>query len=251
MLVAGIDPGGTTGYCLIQAPMQLIYYGEGEDRAKLLAWILLNRPDVIVVEDYRLYPGMGEATAWSNFPAVKVISALEELCEREGIELIKQSTSNKERITDKILKKAGLYKPSYPHANDAMRHALFFLWFRNGYIEDSEVKKILEEIAQEESIKAKNFLKESSIMKEVRKLSVMSALFFDDKKSPSDIKREEIAFISLVPKQEFYHIYNDCKNLDKSYLPVLKEWLSGTWQLCPECWEKYKTRSILKMSPWE
>ena len=167
MRVAAIDPGGFTGYCIIDAPVTLIESGQGSERAKILALCLSYEPDVVVVEDFKPQAGLPE---WSPLPAPKVIGALEELCEREGVKLVTQVPAMKSRIDNTILQIANLWQRGRPHANDAIRHALYYLWFKQGYEHAEEVQRILKQRISLVKARREEFHTNESLAQSRRKL---------------------------------------------------------------------------------
>lgn len=138
-LIVAVDPGSTTGLAALEPPARLLWSGEEVDRPKVVAWIRHQRPDVLVVEDFRPYAGL---PAWVSLPAPKVIGVLEELRDAEGLFVVRQAPSAKRMFPDALLRAAGFHKPGQPHANDAVRHALHYAWFTLGHRAHPEVQAI-------------------------------------------------------------------------------------------------------------
>lgn len=137
-LIAAIDPGSTTGVALLESPATLLGAGQEQDRAKVVAWVRKVQPDVLVVEDFKPYTGL---PSWTKLPAPKLIGILEEL----GLNLVQQSPSVKKRFPDLLLKTAGMFTPGQPHANDAVRHALYYAWMTRDGTQALEVQDIYRE----------------------------------------------------------------------------------------------------------
>lgn len=133
--VLAIDPGETTGWALFcnttmdrhgqlqtslfpQAPVTLCSHIE--------AW----KPDVVVIEDYRVYKWKTDSHAWAALHTPKLIGVVEYFCYINKIPLTKQSAQvGKGFCTDERLKEWGLYQVAMRHANDAIRHACQYLMF--------------------------------------------------------------------------------------------------------------------------
>jgi len=137
-LIVAIDPGSTTGVAVLRPPLELVGVGEETDRAKVVAWIRRVQPETLVVEDFKPYAGL---PTWTPLPAPKLLGILEEL----GFELVYQSPSIKKRFPDALLKIAELHTPGKPHANDAVRHALYYCWMTQKYLDHPTVQDIYRE----------------------------------------------------------------------------------------------------------
>lgn len=85
--------------------------------------------DVLVVEEFRLYPKHAAAQAWSKFGTVEVIGVLKEWCRREEVELVMQPASIK-KSTVAILRSHGKKMRSHgsgAHARDAELHGWHYI----------------------------------------------------------------------------------------------------------------------------
>lgn len=144
-LVLGVDPGGTTGLCLVEIidsktlPKVVATYQipdwHGLDR-------ILDTPGIshVVAEDFRLFPGKAGSQVGSQFIAAKVIGVLEYLCEQRERRVILQPASVKVFFDNKKLMENG-YVPTgkehktteWRHALDSIRHVLYWLHFQYNY----------------------------------------------------------------------------------------------------------------------
>lgn len=128
--VLALDPGDTTGWC--------VFDGGELNRADQMPGTPLNiaklidaaKPDVVVIEEYRIYGWMTQQHAWSDVPTLRLVGAAELACAERGVALVKQSPKNvKPFCTDEKLKRWEIFQTRRKHANDAIRHAAFFLLF--------------------------------------------------------------------------------------------------------------------------
>ena len=130
-----LDPGSTTGVAVIQPPATLLFAGQEWDRSELLTWVRRQRPEAVVVEDFRPYEGL---PTWADMPAPRFIGALEEL----GLKVVKQQPTCKRTFPNELLEAAGMLQRGKPHANDAIRHGLYYTWFTLGHLKDEAVQAI-------------------------------------------------------------------------------------------------------------
>jgi len=86
--------------------------------------------NVIVYEDYKIYPGKLKLHSFSDIPTLKVIGVIEYFCDQNNIKVIKQLASTAKGFCTNIkLKEWGFYQKGKPHANDAIRHGCHALLF--------------------------------------------------------------------------------------------------------------------------
>lgn len=123
MKLLAFDPGQTTGWARFE---DTILTGAGTLSGLGAVWGLLTdfKPDKIVMEGFRLYPGRAAAKIYSSFPEIEVIGVIRLFAELHGIVLIEELASEaKQRYPDDRLKSMDLYIPN-KHARDAVRHGL-------------------------------------------------------------------------------------------------------------------------------
>lgn len=121
-----LDPGDTTGWAVLDYGA-LTSCGQTAGTAKGLTELLdVHQPEVVLFEEYRLYPWKAQSQSFSNLPTARLIGALELLCEQRQLPLIGQTAQQaKGVIDDAKLKELHLYQTSKRHANDAIRHAVY------------------------------------------------------------------------------------------------------------------------------
>lgn len=144
--ILGVDPGGTTGLCLVEAvepktrPVVVATYQipdwHGLDK-------ILDTPGIshVVAEDFRLFASKAGAQVGSQFIAAKVIGVLEYLCEQRDKPLVLQPASNKVFFDNRKLLENGYIPGDYQkkttewrHAIDSIRHVLYWLHFQHRYV---------------------------------------------------------------------------------------------------------------------
>jgi hypothetical protein len=85
-----------------------------------------NGIDAIICESFQYRPHLPKA----NLTPVEVIGVVKEWCRQNSVKYFPQTPAmGKGFYTDDRLKERQLYKVGKPHANDAMRHLMFFMNF--------------------------------------------------------------------------------------------------------------------------
>lgn len=126
--ILGVDPGGTTGFCVIEyGPDSKPVLKEAWQEAGGLGGVLAIRDkiikhEIVVCESFTLRPGV----KMPDLSPVYIIGALEALMPYQD-SLVYQQPSAKVLCPDDKLKKIGMYQVAKPHANDAIRHAIIYL----------------------------------------------------------------------------------------------------------------------------
>lgn len=114
--VMGIDPGGTTGICII-AEHKIEWADELHSLAAVVQCIVKRRPDLIVLEDY-----LGSRPGRNYRDPVTVIGAVQAIAHLLAIPVVLQVPSDQERFRD-TLRKAH----RSPHVRSALAHVAFYL----------------------------------------------------------------------------------------------------------------------------
>jgi hypothetical protein len=133
--IIGLDPGQTTGACLFQGSILLdarqIESGLMPQAAENVgAYIYHNKPDIVVMENYKVYEWKTKDHAWASLHTPRLIGALEYFCYAFHFPLVKQMAQMpKGFCTDDKLQKWGYWKPGQRHARDAIRHAVYYMLF--------------------------------------------------------------------------------------------------------------------------
>lgn len=128
-----IDPGETSGWALfvngdLRNSSTIEWTAEyGWD--PVIEKIIEVNPDIVVCEEYRIYSGKRLAQAYSAVETVRIIGAIEFICRKYKIRLVKQMASGvKGFCNNDRLKKWGYYIKNR-HARDAVRHGCYYLLF--------------------------------------------------------------------------------------------------------------------------
>ncbi len=130
------DPGHTTGWAHYQG-FTLGKSGEIDTdditKATMEVELLISEfaPDMIVIEDYRVYKWRAKHHAGSDMLTTRVIGCIETLAIMSQYpHVIKQPAHiAKGFCSDKKLREWGFYRKGEKHARDAIRHGAFYLLF--------------------------------------------------------------------------------------------------------------------------
>ncbi len=132
MIVLSLDPGETTGY----AVLDFDYFPVARDHSLgviesgvISKWRGISKmmavftPEVVVAEQYRLYPGLAKQQSFSTMVVARVLGVIEFLCEEANIPLIEQASS-----VGKSFKLPTEMHAEYrnAHIRDCLRHALAY-----------------------------------------------------------------------------------------------------------------------------
>lgn len=145
MLVLGVDPGETFGVALIRAPMKCEYAAQIKPTQFREVCEQL-RPNIVVFESFLLYPSTAASLSYSSLRTAGYCQHIQDVCKDLGIKVTQQPAAVRNRITNELLKAAKVYRTSSPHLNDALRHALFYLWFTRGYSADVVVEEVMRSV---------------------------------------------------------------------------------------------------------
>lgn len=130
------DPGHTTGWAAFQG-FELVKSGQidttsVENAASEVARLIKEYPpDLVVMEDYRVYKWRAKHHVGSEMLTTRIIGCIETICIINSIfDIIKQPAHiAKGFCTDKRLREWGFYVKGERHARDAIRHGCYYLIF--------------------------------------------------------------------------------------------------------------------------
>lgn len=127
--VMAVDVGGTSGWCAVRLPNFEATVGQVKDVDTLLCVLETHKPEVVIVEDFRLYPEQAKSLSRQRLYIGETIGMIALWCERNQVELIRQSASMGKVITRELLERLGLWSltRNMPHARDAARHLVVWL----------------------------------------------------------------------------------------------------------------------------
>lgn len=137
--VLAVDPGETTGYCLIEAndgSVMLATHGSWSGlepylEPTALASNLIKSASIVIVEDFRIYPHAAQAMIGRELFAPKELGRIELVCEIWSKPLHYQMASEAKQIWNNrrfVEKLPAFYQAiTNIHARDAARHALCYI----------------------------------------------------------------------------------------------------------------------------
>jgi len=125
MQILSFDPGLTTGWAYLDTVQNRLWYGQFENWQEVEELMAPPRElppqvDIVIAEEFRLYPHIGDRLKWQTFPASEVIGVIKFLAECYNLPLYMQPAAMAKKL--KLAEKLGM-----KHAEDAVRHALAFL----------------------------------------------------------------------------------------------------------------------------
>lgn len=133
-LLFAIDPGETCGYASFIDGR--LHYAAQEKGTGVVDLMTMYEYDIIVYEDYKIYPRKLKLHSFADIPTLKIIGIIEYVCASDEIlsysvkKVIKQLASTAKGFCTNIkLKEWGFYQKGRPHANDAIRHGCHALLF--------------------------------------------------------------------------------------------------------------------------
>jgi len=132
--IAAIDPGETTGLCCFRGHTlddvrQITTKNVANGAWDIRQWLHDRQPDMVVMEDYRVYSWKAKDHAWQALHTPKLIGALEYICMIDEFPLhLQMAQQAKGFCTDQKLKIWEVYNTGR-HARDAIRHAIYYLLF--------------------------------------------------------------------------------------------------------------------------
>lgn len=137
MIVLGVDPGKTTGVCMLRTgkTIEVIMAEQIPWETRLEDfWALLTAtfreelpvPQYIVVENFRLRPGRAMEQVGSTFPSVEIIGLIEAFgyVTKNFFQIVYQEPGAISRVA--ILPEHAHFFTGLQHAADAYKHARYF-----------------------------------------------------------------------------------------------------------------------------
>lgn len=127
-MILALDPGGTTGHASYfpeEDPAFVVGQVQPDQLWEFLQLSLQFKMKLIICESFNYRP-----KAWADLTPVECIGVIKEFARHTEIPTIFQTPEQgKHFFTDDRLKERKLYRKKMPHANDALRHLLYFLEF--------------------------------------------------------------------------------------------------------------------------
>lgn len=131
MKILAIDPGKTTGFYIANRAQGIDMDSGAGQAPQEDIWRLLDglKPEVVVIEKFSFRGGHTKI----DYSPAEVIGVVREWCRQKDVDLHFQTPSQaKHYWGDERLKERNLYNVGMPHANDAVRHFLYFTEFGGG-----------------------------------------------------------------------------------------------------------------------
>jgi len=123
MIIVGIDPGGTTGICIVTVNPDedpTIIGIEATNSSGVANIIFCHEPDLVVIEDYIIGP---RASVRQTHDAIEIIGVVEYICSEINIPVIRQSPS----ILSRARKFVKRDVHSSRHVKSAYAHIIYYL----------------------------------------------------------------------------------------------------------------------------
>lgn len=133
MYCVALDPGGTTGVCIVQSAeypwaLKAMQIGPHEHHSGLLKLLTLWKPDLIICESFE---NRSHDAAW--LVSAQYEGVVKAYCGLANSKLVLQNASTGKAFwSDGKLRQHGLYVPRMTHARDAVRHYLYWRTFKLG-----------------------------------------------------------------------------------------------------------------------
>lgn len=129
MKLIGIDPGVTTGWASYDTERWSGLCGECRGLEDVRNVLDAYLPDVVVLEQFRLFPWKAKQQSWSNMPAAEISGIVDLWCRDHMVVLCRQTPGLRKTVPNEWLKALGLWKPSRgkPHARDAAKHLASYI----------------------------------------------------------------------------------------------------------------------------
>lgn len=144
MRIMTFDPGESTGWCVYDTHSKFIDGGTLIKQHTVVAEAIARyKPDVVVYESFKLYPGKAKSLSWNSFYPCEVIGVIKYICMENAIPMEEQAPSVKkyaggfrERWVElqQRLKDDGW--PVTEHVKDAYLHLEYYLRFKRKEIEE-------------------------------------------------------------------------------------------------------------------
>lgn len=130
--ILALDPGESTGWVLGTEHTAIRGGTCKRNHVEVAQLIKDEKPDIIVLERFNLYPGMAKSLAWNSFYPCEVIGVIKYLAMEYSMTIVEQAPSVKKYAGD--IKKYGDWQfikdrcsNVTEHTKDAYQHFRYFL----------------------------------------------------------------------------------------------------------------------------
>lgn len=131
MKIIAVDPGYTTGIAIGQSHAPKMFDVietielHWEQRFDMLELLDRYTPDVVVMEDFKLYAHKAESQINSPFPSARVIGSMDAFCWQRSVKVAMQPAVCIARVA--VLKQHVEAVGSSPHTRDAYKHLRYYV----------------------------------------------------------------------------------------------------------------------------
>lgn len=155
--VAAVDPGETIGFCCVHiGNIKRVAAAEYRSAEELVAALNKHRPQVVILEDFRLYPETAKSLSRQPLGASEIAGVVAYWCSNNWAELVRRPAAARTVVKPILLRRLGWEKAlrNKPHARDAAKHLAVWLVKHLA----GEVAKVLAEEGTECDRRVKNAL---------------------------------------------------------------------------------------------
>lgn len=90
-----LDPGESTGWCYRNHDGNVYGGTLHKSLTEVANHICILRPDIVVIESFKLYPSKAQSLAWNSFYPCETIGVIKYVCDINGFKWIEQAPSVK------------------------------------------------------------------------------------------------------------------------------------------------------------
>ena len=131
-LILALDPGESTGWVLGTDERAIRGGTCKRNHGEVAQLIKDERPNIIVLERFNLYPGMAKSLAWNSFYPCEVIGVIKYLAMHMGITVVEQAPSVKKYAGNIQYNEDWLFVKDRcsgvtEHTKDAYQHYRYFM----------------------------------------------------------------------------------------------------------------------------
>lgn len=124
-----LDPGESTGWTFLDAQGNLHGGTAPKSHSAVAQLIIELAPDLVVYENFRMYPGKAQSLVWNSFYPCEVIGVIKYVCDSRGIKYVDQAPSVKKYAGgfDHMWSEFAKNHPFTEHTKDAYLHLRYYL----------------------------------------------------------------------------------------------------------------------------
>ena len=141
MCIIYFDPGESTGYAITDnlGNLQRVgTLGNTTFNSELISLLstLPEKPKLVIIESFQLYPWKAKNKSWSSFPEVEHIGAIKLYCHMNNIRWLEQKPAQKDTFNNDLISYLLMeddvdLDTATKHTYDAIRHMLVYFTTKN------------------------------------------------------------------------------------------------------------------------